>query len=384
MSEPTSANPSTPVSPSTQTPASTPAPKPVTPAVQEPPLKLMVTSTPHVFSSDSVVRIMWEVNAALVPALLMAWYVFGLRALAVTAVTILGAAVGEYLVQKFFLGKTPTLCDGSAVLAGLLLAFCVPAALPLWVAFLGGFLAMVFGKQVFGGLGQNVFNPAHIARAIMLASWPVYMTTWVKPCVATGSCGDLPDGVTMATPLGFIKGNSYNHELVQRLKESGSSLLDHMFQTLHLGWNDLLIGTMPGCIGETAKIALIIGGVYLFIRGHIPWTTPTAMMGTVFVGSMLVTGDPRMALFHLLAGGLIVGALFMATDMVTSPMTRTGQLLFGFGCGLITLIIRFKGGYPEGVCYSILIMNAFVPLIDKFTVPSRFGEIAVAPAEVKA
>ncbi|HNV69671.1 MAG TPA: RnfABCDGE type electron transport complex subunit D, partial [Candidatus Ozemobacteraceae bacterium] len=381
MSQPISA----PTVPSTSTPApaaATPAAKTATPVVQEPPLKLLVTSTPHVFSSDTVARIMWEVNAALLPALLVAWYVFGARALAVTAFSILGALVGEVVVQKFFLGKPASPCDGSAIVAGLLLAFCVPAALPLWIAFLGGLMAIVFGKQVFGGLGQNVFNPAHIGRAILLASWPVYMTTWVKPCTATGMCGALPDGVTMATPLGFMKEASRNPELAQKIKTAGISALDYMFQTLHLGWNDLLVGTMPGCIGETAKIALIIGGLYLFLRGHIPWTTPTAMMATVFVGSMLATGDPRLALFHLLAGGLIVGALFMATDMVTSPMTRTGQLIFGFGCGLITLIIRFKGGYPEGVCYSILIMNAFVPLIDKFTVPRRFGEIVATPAEV--
>jgi Na+-translocating ferredoxin:NAD+ oxidoreductase subunit D len=348
------------------------------------PNRLWVTSAPHVHDGDSVARIMWDVNLALVPALLMALWVFGLRGAVVIALSILGAAVGEAVAQKLFLKQPVTLCDGSAVLTGLLLAFCVPAALPWWAAFIGGFVAIIFGKQVYGGLGQNIFNPAHVARAVLLASWPVAMTTWVKPGVATGVIGALPDGVTGATALGLAKETLRNPELVERLTASGTTVLQHTLTSLNLTWSDLLLGSMPGSLGETSKLALLLGGLFLLVRGHISWHVPVTMMGTVFVGSWLYFGDLPMACFHLLTGGLFIGALFMATDMVTSPLTQKGHLIFGLGCGLITLLIRLKGGYPEGVCYSILIMNAFVPLIDRFTVPEKFGRLPATLQEAKA
>jgi len=348
--------------------------------------RLQVTCSPHVFHPDSVSRIMWEVNLALLPALFTAFWVFGARALVVTGCSIMGAFFGEFLVQVFFMKKPHSLLDGSAFLTGLLMAFCVPAALPAWVAFVGGFIATVFGKQVFGGLGQNIFNPAHVARAILLASWPVFMTTWLKPGVDAGFWA-LPsslDGLTAATPLGLYKETFRNPELMTSLQASGTTLLNYVFTELHLSWGDLLLGKMGGSLGETGKLGLLLGAAFLFVRGHITWPVPAAMIGTAFLGALVAHGSLSMAFFHLLTGGLIIGAFFMATDMVTCPMTPVGQIIFGVGCGAITLLIRLKGGYPEGVCYSILIMNSLVPLIDRFTIPRTFGEVAPVPQEAKA
>jgi electron transport complex protein RnfD len=352
-------------------------------ATPSPRVKLAVTSSPHVFDRDTVSRIMWEVNLALVPALLMSLYVFGLHAVGVILATILGAVVAEVLIQALLLNKPISVTDGSAVLTGLLLAFCVPVALPPWIAFIGGFLAIAFGKQVFGGLGQNIFNPAHVARAILLSSWPLYMTTWIKPLATVDWSGSL-DGFTQATPLGMMKMTLASTGLAAEMKAAGTTAVQHVFQELGISWSNLFIGTIGGSLGETSKLALLVGGLFLLIRGHITWPVPVSMIGTVGIGSFLITGDPTMALFHVLTGGLIIGALFMATDMVTSPITTKGQLLFGLGCGAITLLIRMKGGYPEGVCYSILIMNAFVPLIDRFTQPKKFGVIDPVPVEAKA
>lgn len=337
--------------------------------------RLLVTSSPHIQSGLSAARVMWDVNLALIPALAMAFYNFGGRALAVTAASVAGAAIAEFVLQKFFLKKDSSLCDGSAVVTGILLAFCVPAALPLWVAFIGGFIAIALGKQVYGGLGQNIFNPAHVARAILLGSWPVYMTTWLKPGL-TGA-----DAVTCATPLGMIKETAKNSELLSTIASSGKTMTGYVMEQLNVSFSDLFLGVnFSGSLGETSKLALIIGGIYLLIRGHITLYGPLAMLATVFAGAFIAGGSFDFALFHLLTGGLMIGAIFMITDMVTSPMTNRGHLIFGIGCGLITLLIRLKGGYPEGVCYSILIMNAFVPLIDKFTIPRKFGTVK----EVKA
>jgi len=330
---------------------------------------------------------MWEVNLALLPALFTALYFFGFRAIVVIAMSVLGAMAGEVLVATVLMGKPIPLRDGSAVVTGILLAFCLPAALPWWIAFIGGFIAIVFGKQAYGGLGQNIFNPAHVARAILLTSWPLHMTTWVKPGVAAGIIGPLPslDGITQATPLGMLKETLKNSELMATLSASGTTALQYTFDHLQIKWVDLLTGNIGGSLGETGKIALLAGAIFLLVRGHISWHIPGTMIGTVFLGTLLVTGQLEMAVFYLLTVGLFVGAFFMATDMVTSPLTKTGHLVFGFGCGVITLLIRMKGGYPEGVCYSILIMNAFVPLIDRFTVPQRYGEKPrQIPQEVKA
>ncbi|HNS10560.1 MAG TPA: RnfABCDGE type electron transport complex subunit D [Candidatus Ozemobacteraceae bacterium] len=332
--------------------------------------RLLVTTSPHIQSGLSASRVMWDVNLAMLPALVMAIHNFGLRAALVIGLSVAGAVTAEFLIQKFLLQKPSTLSDGSAVVTGILLAFCVPAALPLWVAFVGGFVAIALGKQAYGGLGQNIFNPAHVARAVLLASWPVYMTTWLKPGQGYG----IADAVTTATPLGLLKETARDAQLMEKIAAEGGNLIGYVMQKLQITFSDLFLGVnFSGSLGETSKLALIIGGIYLLVRGHISWHGPVAMTATVFAGAFLVGGSLQYALFHLLTGGLIIGALFMITDMVTSPMTNKGHLLFGFGCGAITLLIRLKGGYPEGVCYSILIMNAFVPLIDKFMIPKRFG-----------
>lgn len=332
--------------------------------------RLLVTTSPHIQSGLSASRVMWDVNLAMLPALVMAIHNFGLRAALVIGLSVAGAIAAEFLIQKFLLQKPSTLSDGSAVVTGILLAFCVPAALPLWVAFIGGFVAIALGKQAYGGLGQNIFNPAHVARAVLLASWPVYMTTWLRP----GQDYGVADAITTATPLGLLKETARDTQLMEKITAEGGNLIAYVMQKLQITFSDLFLGiNFSGSLGETSKLALLIGGLYLLIRGHISWHGPVAMTATVFAGAFLIGGSLQYALFHLLTGGLIIGALFMITDMVTSPMTNKGHLLFGFGCGAITLLIRLKGGYPEGVCYSILIMNAFVPLIDKFMVPKRFG-----------
>ncbi len=342
--------------------------------------RLLVNSSPHIQSGLSAARVMWDVNIALVPALAMALYNFGPRAALVIIASIAGSVCAEYLIQKFLMEKPVTVADGSAIVTGLLLAFCVPAALPLWIAFVGGFVAIALGKQIYGGLGQNIFNPAHVARAILLASWPVYMTTWLKPGSGIGMA-PITDAFTCATPLGVLKESARNSELLSKLSESGTSLTSHVMTQLNVTFSDLFMGfNFSGSLGETSKIAILLGGLYLLIRGHISLHGPAAMIATVFTGALVFGGSFDYALFHLLTGGLMIGAIFMVTDMVTSPMTRTGHLIFGFGCGAITLLIRMKGGYPEGVCYSILIMNALVPLIDKFTIPRKFG----TTSEVKA
>lgn len=342
--------------------------------------KLLVTTSPHIHTGLTTARVMWDVNLALLPALGMSLYVFGMRAAVVILLSVLGAITAEALIQKFLLKQPIAISDGSAILTGILLAFCVPAALPWWIAFLGGFIAVAFGKQVYGGLGHNIFNPAHVARAILLASWPVYMTTWMKPKAVIGAIGAIPDGITAATPLSLLKGTLKNPVLMEKLNASGTAAVNYVMDTFHITFQDMFLGTIGGSLGETSKIALLIGALYILIRGHITWHTPVTMIGTVFVGSWIIGGSANFAIYHLLAGGLFIGAMFMATDMVTTPMTKTGHLIFGFGCGAITLLIRMKGGYPEGVCYSILIMNSLVPLIDRFTIPKKFGFVK----EVKA
>lgn len=343
---------------------------------------LMVNNSPHIQSPITAKRIMWEVNLALVPALLMAGYSFGLRAILVVLMCVLGAVVAEAVIQKFLRNKPITVSDGSAVVTGILLAFCLPVAIPLWIAFLGGVIAIGLGKQVYGGLGQNIFNPAHVARAILLASWPVYMNTWLKP--ASWANINTADAITTATPLGMLKETAKNPEVMNHLANQTNSMISFVMDSLHITFSDMFLGVkMCGSLGETSKLAILIGGIYLLIRKHISWHAPVAMFATVFFGAYFYGGTFEYALFHLLAGGLFLGAFFMATDMVTTPINPLGKFIFGLGCGAITLLIRLKGGYPEGVCYSILLMNAFVPLIDKFCKPRRFGVVKAQSAESK-
>ncbi|WBW97159.1 RnfABCDGE type electron transport complex subunit D [Oceanirhabdus sp. W0125-5] len=302
-----------------------------------------VSSSPHIRSNDTVQGIMRDVVIALLPATIAGIYFFKMQGLLVILASVLSCVGAEALWQKLTHRKV-TICDLSAVITGLLLAFNLPAHVPLWLPVVGGFIAIIVVKQFFGGLGQNIVNPALAARAVLLASWPVHMTNWTV------------DGVSTATPLGV-------------LKEGGTAVA---------GLMDVLIGSTGGCIGETSAIALLIGGAYLLYRRVISWHIPVSYIATVFVLTTVIgrngfmTGD---GLFEVLSGGLMIGAFFMATDYTTSPMSKKGHLIFGIGCGILTSIIRIFGGYAEGVSYSILIMNLAVPLIDSYTTPRVFGEV---------
>ncbi len=306
---------------------------------------LCVSSSPHTHSGASVRRMMLDVILALLPAAAAAIWFFRLDAVRLIAVCIGAAMLTEWLCRKA-MRRENTLGDLSAAITGLLLAFNLPPTLPSWMAALGAVFAIGLAKQVFGGLGYNPFNPALIGRAFLLISFTGAMTTWAAPATWV-------DGVTGATPLGLFKASIKGFDV-------------------DVTWNlkDFLLGNMRGCIGETSALALFIGGMYLILRRVITWHIPAAYLGTVALyAAILRLSNPETAMpvaFHLLAGGLFLGAFFMATDLVTSPITRRGQIIFGIGCGVITMIIRTvpSGGYPEGVSFAILIMNAFVPLIN--------------------
>lgn len=319
--------------------------------------KLIVSSSPHVRSKETVDRIMLDVVIALIPALIAGILFFGFRALAIVLISILSCLIGEYVWEKMC-NKPITIGDFSAVITGILLAFNMPATVPLWIPVIGGFFAIIVVKQLFGGLGQNFMNPALAARAFLLASWPTSMTKWVQPFSQLPVFGNV-DIVSSATPLALIKG-----------AEGVGTVLP--------SYANLFIGNIGGCIGETSALALLIGGLYLIYRKVINWRIPVTFIGTVFVLTLVFgkagffTEDP---IYHILSGGLILGAFFMATDYASSPITPKGQLIMGLGCGIITTVIRLWGGYPEGVSYSILLMNIVTPLIDRYTVPVKYGEV---------
>lgn len=308
---------------------------------------LLASSSPHIRSSASTKGIMKDVVIALMPALLAGMYFFSYKALLVVIVTIASCVLSEYVFNKI-IKKQQTIGDFSAVVTGILLAFNLPPSINSVLAAIGGVFAIVIVKQLFGGLGHNFMNPALAARAFMMASWPVQMTSWVSPI----------DGVSSATPLALIK-------------KGGEALGG----TLPSYWS-LFYGNVGGCIGETSAIALLIGALYLFYRKVLTPHIPISFIATVGVftwvlgGKSLFTGD---FIYHILSGGLLLGAFFMATDYTTSPVTRKGMVIMGIGCGLLTSIIRLYGGYPEGVSYSIILMNVATPLIDRFTKPKSFG-----------
>jgi Na+-translocating ferredoxin:NAD+ oxidoreductase subunit D len=327
---------------------------------------LTVSIGPHIRSAETTSFIIWSVTLALVPATIMGIYFFGLRALLNIGLCIGTSVLSEFLWQKA-MKKRVTIADGSAFLTGLLLALNLPPVTPVYIPILGSFIAIVLAKQLFGGLGFNIFNPSLMGRAFLLVSFPKIMTTWNR--AGTGFFG--VDALTMATPLSIVK-----IEGMQKLLEQYSSKAD-----LYL---HLLIGNRAGCIGETAIIAIIAGAVFLLIRRIITWHIPLTYLGSaallawIFGGkSGLFTGDP---LFHILSGGIVLGAFFMATDYVTSPATKGGQLIFGASCGIILMAIRLWGGYPEGCMFSILIMNCFAPLIDRAFRPKPFGGLKAAPS----
>lgn len=321
---------------------------------------LVVSSSPHIKSSLTIEKAMRDVVIALTPALIVAVYIFGLPAAAVIITSVATAVISEAISQKIR-KREITVRDGSAAITGLLLAFCLPSTTPLWMVAVGSACAIILGKQFFGGLGHNVFNPALVGRAILLASWPVAVTTFVDPV----------DGVTAATPLAAMK------ELAQMGPAAAAEGARDVISQLPSLWN-MFIGNIAGSLGETSVLALLLGAAYLLYKGHIDWRIPGTYMGTVFVLTAVfaaVTGREivMFSLYHLLGGGLVLGAFFMATDWVTSPITKRGKIIFGLGCGLLTVIIRLKGGYPEGVCYSILLMNCATPLIDRYTKPKVYG-----------
>jgi len=300
--------------------------------------RLQVSPSPHLKDRVSVRRIMFTVVLALMPATACGVYLFGLHALLIILASILSAVLSEFFCYRV-MGKKFTM-DGSAVITGLLLALCLPPTVPLWMPVVGSSFAITVGKCAFGGLGQNLFNPALVGRAFLTLSWPSLMTRWVSPF----------EGVSTATPLGTWKaGGGYASA------------------------SDLFLGNVAGCIGETSALAILIGGIFLIALRYIDWRTPLSYIGTVGLLMLLLGEDP---LFHILAGGLFLGAFFMATDYVTTPLTGKGKVIFGLGAGLLVVVIRMYGGMPEGVTYSILIMNAFTPLIDRYTRPRVYGTVA--------
>ncbi|MFA5815434.1 MAG: RnfABCDGE type electron transport complex subunit D [Bacteroidales bacterium] len=324
---------------------------------------LTVSYSPHQFGSESVQKIMYRVLIAMVPAFTVSLIFFGLGALVVTGIAVVSCMAFEYLINRFMFKAGSTLWDGSAAVTGVLLAFNVPSNLPVWMIIIGSLVAIGIAKMSFGGLGKNPFNPALVGRVFLLISFPVQMTSWPK---AIESRLAYLDATTGATPLAILKEGIKN----------GQPLSDLMKEVP--GYAQMFLGNMGGSLGEISALALIIGGLYLIFKKVITWHIPGSILATVvlFTGILWMIDPGKYAdpLFHLLAGGIMLGAIFMATDMVTSPMTPVGQIIFGAGIGLITCLIRIFGSYPEGVSFAILIMNAFVPLIDKYAKPKRFGE----------
>lgn len=308
---------------------------------------LIVSSSPHVRAPATTRIIMYDVVLALVPAMAAAAVFFGSAAVLVIAISVATCVGVEWAMQKLS-GRPVTIADGSAAVTGVLLALTLPPTVPWWIPVVGGIVAIGIAKQLFGGLGYNIFNPALVARAFLLISWPVHLTGYVWPAPAAAGWAPV-DTLTSATPLAALR-----------------------FDGLVTPIQALFTGNVAGSLGETSALVLLVGGVYLLLRGRIDWRIPASFMGTVAVLSFLAGADP---VFHLLAGGLVMGALFMATDYVTTPVTPRGRIIFGVGCGLLTMGIRLFGGYPEGVAYSILLMNAAAPLIERYTLPRVYGEV---------
>ncbi len=308
--------------------------------------RLIVSASPHLHKGESVSRIMWMVAISLLPAGIAGVIIFGLSALSVIILAVVSALVTEWILQISTKRKI-TIFDGSAVITGLLLAYNLPPKVPFWLPIIGAFFSIAIGKQIFGGLGQNIFNPALVGRVFLMASWPKYMTSFTVPLSY--------DATTQATPLMLLKEGKFAE---------------------HISYGNLFLGLRGGCIGEVCILALILGAAFLFWKKYISWHIPITYIVTVgiftylFGPSGFLSGD---WLFHILSGGLILGAFFMATDYVTSPLTRKGQIVFGIGCGILTAIIRLWGGYPEGVSYAILIMNAATPLVDRYTKNRIYG-----------
>lgn len=323
--------------------------------------KLIVSLSPHVHSTDSVQKNMYGVCIALIPALLVSLYFFGLGALIVLVTSVLACVFFEWAITKYILKRDKvTITDGSAILTGLLLGFNLPSNLPIWIILIGALVAIGIGKMTFGGLGCNPFNPALVGRVFLLVSFPVQMTSWPVP----GNMTAYLDAETGATPLAIMK---------SAIKAGDPSILDQLPDSL-----SLFLGQNGGCLGEVSALALLLGLIYMLVRRIITWHIPVSILATVFVLSgLLHLSNPVYAspVDVLLTGGLMLGACFMATDYVTSPMTHKGQVIYGICIGFLTVVIRTFGAYPEGMSFAILIMNAFTPLINTYCKPKRFGEV---------
>lgn len=326
--------------------------------------KLLISPSPHVHSGDSIEKNMYGVLIALIPAFICSVLFFGMGALVVTFTSVIACLIFEFLIQKFLLKQRPTVFDGSALITGVLLAFNLPSNLPVWIIVIGALVAIGIGKMSFGGLGCNIFNPALVGRVFLLISFPVQMTTWP---LASGWNTSYPDAQTGATPLALMKEALKSGQSVSEVLSSGS-----------IGsYRDMFLGNMGGSLGEIAAVALLIGLVFMLFRKIITWHIPITIFATVFVfaGILHLCNPEHFAdpVFHLLSGGMMLGAIFMATDYVTSPMSTKGMVIFGIGIGIITVVIRVFGAYPEGMSFAILIMNAFTPLINRYCKPERFA-----------
>jgi len=326
--------------------------------------KLIVSPSPHIHGSENTRRIMGDVLIALAPAVLASVWFFGLSAVKLLLVGAVTCAGAEYLIQKYILKRESTVSDLSAVVTGVLLALNLPPSAPWWVMFIGGLVAIGIAKMTFGGLGQNVFNPALVGRVFLLVSFPVIMTDWTVP---QGLFGAGADALSGATPLSMVKEGL----------ASGLTAGQVIAQNPDLSYGQMLFARVGGSAGEVSALALIAGFIYLLVRRVIKPTIPVVILGTVFVVSGIFWlsdasqfTDP---VFNLLTGGLLLGSIFMATDYVTSPMSTSGQIVYAAGIGLLTVLIRYFGSYPEGMSFAILIMNATVPLLNKYMRPKRFG-----------
>ncbi len=319
---------------------------------------LTVSPSPHVHTGDSTQKIMYRVVYAMIPILAWSVFVFGLDALRVTLIAVTASLAFEFVIQKYLIKIKPTVTDGSALITGMLLAFNVPSNIPWWIIVIGAMAAIGIGKLSFGGLGSNIFNPALVGRVFLQISFPVQMTSW--PVNKLSGI----DGVTSATPLELIKEGISNGTPISQIQG-----LPNM--------TDMLLGIDGGSLGEISAFILILGGIYMLWKKVITWHIPISILATIaLIAGILWLINPEVyinPLYHILTGGLMLGAVFMATDMATSPMTPKGQIIFGVGIGLITISIRMFGAYPEGISFAILIMNAFTPLINNYVKPKRFG-----------
>ncbi len=327
---------------------------------------LTVSVSPHIKSGESVEKIMWTVVACLLPPLILSIFIFGLQTLIITLISVISCVAVEAVSQKL-LHRPVTIRDGSAVITGLLMAYVIPPGVPYWIPILGAVMAIYVAKHLLGGIGFNIFNPALIGRAFLMATFPVAMTSaWLTPirdAAVFKYMGTGIDAVSSATPL-YV------------LKHYGASALMEKFGSMSTIYADFFVGWRPGCIGETSALLLLIGGLFLIYKRYITWHIPVSIIVSVgfftwvFGGESLFTGNPLLA---VLSGGVFLGAFFMATDYVTSPSRSTAKLIFGAGVGALTVLIRLKGGYPEGVCYAILLMNPLVPALEGWFRPKRFA-----------